>query len=146
VSRSVYSRRSLVVRAPVGLLRRDDHRKEVVPTRQIIADDDPTFLRMLRRLVEIDARLQIVGEAVDGDEAIRLALESRPDAVLLDLQMPNTDGLDAAVAIQRARPGTSIMIHSAGPSRQSIARVRASGFGIRDKSDLSETMTALASP
>jgi len=54
---------------------------------------------MLRRLVETDARLQIVGEAADGEEAIRLALASRPDAVLLDLQMPNTDGLDAALAM-----------------------------------------------
>jgi DNA-binding NarL/FixJ family response regulator len=100
---------------------------------------------MLRRLVETDARLQIVGEALDGEEAIRLALESRPDAVLLDLQMPNTDGLDAALAIQTALPGTSIVIHTAGPSRESVARERASGFGIRDKRDLSETMTALAS-
>jgi len=71
---------------------------------------------MLRRLVETDARLQIVGEAADGEEAIRLALASRPDAVLLDLQMPNTDGLDAALAIQTALPGTSIVIHTAGPS------------------------------
>jgi YesN/AraC family two-component response regulator len=85
---------------------------------------------MLRRLVETDARLQIVGEALDGEEAIRLALESRPDAVLLDLQMPNTDGLDAALAIQTALPGTSIMSTPRGRrgSRLPACVQAASGF------------------
>ena len=120
------------------------YRKGAVPTRLIIADDDPVFLRMLRRLIEVEAHLVLVGEAADGDEAIRLALESRPDAVLLDLQMPRKDGLAAALAIRDALPQTSILIHTAAPSHASVRRVRAEGFDIRGKADLGATMAALS--
>ncbi len=66
-----------------------------MPIRVLIADDDPIVREVLRTILRRDPKLQIVGEAVDGAEAIQLAAKLRPDILLLDLLMPVLPGMDA---------------------------------------------------
>jgi two-component system nitrate/nitrite response regulator NarL len=65
------------------------------PIRLVIADDHPIFRDGLRRLLEAEADLKVIGEARDGSEAVKLARQLKPDIMLLDLAMPKHPGLEA---------------------------------------------------
>jgi two-component system, NarL family, nitrate/nitrite response regulator NarL len=65
------------------------------PVRLVIADDHPIFRDGLRRLLEAENDLKVIGEAKDGAEAVKLARQLKPDIMLLDLLMPKHPGLDA---------------------------------------------------
>src|ERR1700730_9820583 len=60
-----------------------------------IADDSPIFRGVLRRVLEAEADLKVLGEASDGAEAVKLAKQLKPDILLLDLAMPKHPGLEA---------------------------------------------------
>ena len=64
-------------------------------TRLVIADDEPLVRQGLRLVLELDPSLKIVGEAADGQEALELVGEQRPDLALLDIRMPRLDGIEA---------------------------------------------------
>ncbi|HXH88105.1 MAG TPA: response regulator [Gaiellaceae bacterium] len=80
--------------------------------RIVLADDTVEYRQLLRLIIEQDGRFQVVGEASDGEEAVRLAEQEQPDAVVLDLAMPVLDGLQAIPRIQAASPDTSIVVLS----------------------------------
>ncbi len=61
----------------------------------LIVDDEPLARRRLRRLLKLHDDVDVVGEATNGDEAVRAALEARPDALFMDVRMPGSDGLEA---------------------------------------------------
>jgi len=65
-----------------------------IPTSVLLADDHPLFREALRELIETDRGFQVVGQANDGREAIRMVTEMRPDLLLLDLLMPGKSGLE----------------------------------------------------
>jgi two-component system nitrate/nitrite response regulator NarL len=65
------------------------------PIRIVIADDHPIFRDGLRRLLEAESGLKVIGEACDGAEAVKLARQLKPDIMLLDLSMPRMPGLEA---------------------------------------------------
>ena len=65
------------------------------PIRIVIADDHPIFRDGLRRLLEVEPRFEVVGEAGDGQEAVAQVAALRPDILLLDLAMPRANGLQA---------------------------------------------------
>jgi len=77
--------------------------------RIVIADDHPIFRDGLRRLLDAEPDLTVVGEAVDADEAIRLARSLRPDILLLDVAMPRVSGLEA-LKILSSRPDSPRVI------------------------------------
>lgn len=69
--------------------------KRSQPIRILIADDHPIFRDGLRRLLEAESGLKVIGEACDGAEAVQLARQLKPDILLLDLAMPRHPGLEA---------------------------------------------------
>jgi signal transduction histidine kinase len=82
------------------------------PIRVLIADDTPDIRLLLRAALRMYPGFDIVGEAVDGVEAVKLAEEHQPDAILLDLAMPVKDGLQAIPEIRVGSPNTKIIVLS----------------------------------
>ena len=78
----------------------------------LLADDHHLVRRGFRRLLEDDARLQVVGEAADGEEAVRLATELRPRVVVMDAAMPGMSGMAATRAIRAAAPEVAVLMLS----------------------------------
>ena len=74
------------------------------PLTVLIADDHPLFRKGLRTLLTTLPDVAVVGEAAGGREAVRLAEQLQPNVVLMDLQMPNGDGLTAIRQIATTRP------------------------------------------
>jgi DNA-binding NarL/FixJ family response regulator len=72
-----------------------DNKKPQTQVRIVIADDHPIFRDGLRRLLEAEPHLKVIGEACDGAEAVKLARQLKPDIMLLDLAMPKHPGLEA---------------------------------------------------
>ena len=76
----------------------------------VIADDHEMVRRGLRMTMAAEADLVLLGEATTGKEAVRLVNELRPQVVLLDVQMPDLDGVAAAQAIRQAHPATAVVM------------------------------------
>jgi DNA-binding NarL/FixJ family response regulator len=115
-----------------------------MPVRIILADDHPMFLQGLKRLLE-RADFEVVGEAGDGREAVRLAAEKRPDVAILDLAMPLLNGVDAAREIGKAAPGTKTIILTTYSEDQCVReamRAGVSGYLLKTKA-ASDLMQAI---
>lgn len=79
------------------------------PIRILLADDHAVVRAGLRMLLSADAELQIVGEAETGAEALRLAAELEPDVVLMDISMPDLNGIEATRRIKAAHPDIAVL-------------------------------------
>lgn len=80
-------------------------------TIRVLLVDDQELIRLGFRLVlEAEPDIEVIGEAADGDEAIRAVLADAPDVVLMDIRMPRTDGITATREIVRAHPGTRVLV------------------------------------
>ena len=77
--------------------------------RVLIADDDAGFLDSLRELIDRQPELHVIGAAANGLEAIELADQLEPDAVVLDLHMPLLDGVSAAARLRRDHPSICLI-------------------------------------
>jgi DNA-binding NarL/FixJ family response regulator len=96
------------------------------PLRVIIADDDADARYLMRRALDRVERFTVVGEAADGAAAVELARSAPSDVVLLDLNMPVLDGLQALPQVRAVSPpGAVIVVISARPSEEARAAVRA---------------------
>ena len=76
----------------------------------LIVDDHPLFRQALRQLVLTDSRFELVGEAGDGDTALKLILEKKPDVAVLDVDVPGLSGLEVARKLQGKRSPTRLVI------------------------------------
>ncbi len=83
--------------------------RETVP-RVVIADDQPQFRSGLARLLQLDKRVEVVGQAENGQEALDLVARTRPDIVLMDIDMPVLDGVVATSRIARDYPHVKVLI------------------------------------
>jgi DNA-binding NarL/FixJ family response regulator len=102
----------------------------------MLADDHTLFRAGIRALLQTMPGIEIVAEAADGREALRLIAAEHPDVIVLDMMMPKLNGLDAAARIARAFPGTRIVILSVRPDEDSVLRtLRAGAVGYVVKTD-----------
>jgi DNA-binding NarL/FixJ family response regulator len=83
-------------------------RAEII--RVVIADDHPVLREGLRRLLEDDGGFEVVGQAADGAEAVRLARDVQPDVLLLDLAMPRVSGLEALRELAGSSSGPRVLV------------------------------------
>ena len=92
------------------------------PIRILIADDHPIFRDGLRRLLEAEPDLEVVGQAVDAAEAIQLANSLRPDILLLDVAMPKLSGLDALELLVDSPNPTGVILLTAAIDKADIVK------------------------
>ena len=105
--------------------------------RVLIADDHPIIRDSLRTLIETEPNLKLVGEAVDGEEAVRKTLKLKPDVILMDLVMPVKDGLQAISEIKNALPEVSILVLTSFSDEDKVfpaIRAGALGYLLKDSS------------
>src|SRR6185436_10309038 len=82
----------------------------VTATRILVADDHPTFRRGLRALIDSLPGIELIGEAADGEAAVAQAAELLPDVVVMDLNMPGLNGVEATRQIVTAHPGIVVLV------------------------------------
>ena len=80
------------------------------PTRVLIADDSMRARDGLRALLTMRPEIEVVGEASNGQDAVRLVAECRPDVVLMDLHMPVLDGIQATRLIKQQWPAVTVVV------------------------------------
>ncbi|MCJ7802235.1 MAG: response regulator transcription factor [Candidatus Marinimicrobia bacterium] len=106
----------------------------------IILVDDHTIMRDgLRNVLEEEADIEIVGEADNGRDAVKLALEKNPDIIVTDIGMHNMNGIEAARQIKNGNPNIKIIALSAHSERQIVVgmfRAGASGYLLKESSSL----------
>ena len=100
----------------------------------LIADDHPLFRQSVKGVLETQPDFQVVAEAADGDEAVKLAAELQPDVVLMDITMPEMDGLEATRLIKASHPNIAVLvltIHSDDQLIIEILQAGAAGYLIK---------------
>ena len=106
------------------------------PVRVLIADDHQVVREGLQMiLAESDGEIVVVGEASDGDEAVRLATASKPDVVLMDLSMPRVDGLEATRRLREAGVTSRVLILTSfaeGEGVRDAVRAGVTGYLMKD--------------
>jgi len=103
--------------------------------RVLIADDQTLFRSGLARLLDVDDRVSVVGEAVDGADAVRLALSLKPDVVLMDIKMPNLDGIEATRRIISENPKIKVLMLTTFEADNHVIqalKAGASGYVLKD--------------
>lgn len=99
-----------------------------MPRSVLIVDDHEAVRRALRALFREDPDFDVCGEAVDGIDAIQKAQDLSPDLIILDLAMPEMNGLEAAAALKYILPGTPLFLLTAHYSRE--LELAATGSGM----------------
>lgn len=117
--------------------------------RILLVDDHPVVRLGLRGMLDAEPDLTVVGEASSGDEGLAMTLAERPDIVLMDLRMPDGDGVSATERILATVPGTRVMVLTTYESDRDILRAieaGASGYLLKDATpaELADAVRAAA--
>lgn len=122
------------------------HEPAAPVTRVLLADDHTLVRAGIRALLAAMPEVDVVGEAADGEEALRLALRLLPDVVLMDIAMKGMNGLQATTRLRQELPATRVIIlsmHASGDYLQQALRAGAAGYILKDAATL-ELQLALA--
>ena len=107
----------------------------VATARVLVVDDQNLFRSGLVRLLEADSRVQVVGQAVDGLDVIKKVASLKPDVILMDLKMPNLDGIEATRRVVAEHPQVKILILTTFETDSYVLqalRAGASGYVLKD--------------
>jgi DNA-binding NarL/FixJ family response regulator len=111
--------------------------KPMAPARLLIVDDHDLMREATRSMLEGEPDLEVVGEAVNGRHALELCRQMRPDLVLMDVRMPEMDGLTATRAIKEELPAICVLlltVYESDDYRMEGARAGADGYILKDAS------------
>jgi len=101
----------------------------------LLVDDDAMYRRALAAFLDASFDLDVVGDTGDGVEAMSLAERLRPDAVVIDIAMPGTNGIDVAEKIISSLPETAVILVTGTPGGPERARAREIGAQLLEKGD-----------
>lgn len=105
-----------------------------MPVPVLVADDDGGVRKVVKRLLEKFGEFTVVGEAENGEEAVRLDQELKPEIILMDIAMPKVDGLEATRQIKALRPEAKVIIvtiHDEEAYRRLAKKWGADGFVLK---------------
>jgi DNA-binding NarL/FixJ family response regulator len=109
----------------------------------LLVDDQVVVRRALRQRFQLEADLEVVGEASSGSEALALAQTFTPDVVLMDVEMPEMDGIATTAALRRVIPQSAVVmlsIHDDAPTRERA--LAAGAVALLEKRGATETLLA----
>ena len=101
--------------------------KPITPVRLLIADDHRLFAEALEAVLSSEARIEVVGRAADGSEAVELARQLEPDVVALDISMPVMDGFEAAAQMERLQNPPAVLMLTGSNAPEDVDRARRAG-------------------
>ena len=118
-------------------------------TKVLIVDDHPLFRSGLRQVIQSSPRFELVGEAGDGEAALKFILEKKPDVAVLDVNLPNLSGLEVARKLQGKKNSTRLIILTMHKEEEMINRALdfgVSGFVLKENAveDIIEAITTVA--
>ena len=96
-------------------------------TRVLIADDHKFIRQALRSCLDKEQDMEVIGEAADGEQAVRLSAQLRPDAIIMDIEMPVLNGLEATRQIRKVSPDTIILVLTVHDDREYILHILEAG-------------------
>ena len=95
--------------------------------RVLLADDHSIVLEGLQVMLERSGEFEVVGQARDGEEAVRAAAELSPDVIVMDVMMPNKDGVEACREIMESAPDTRVIMLTASTEEDAVIEAVAAG-------------------
>ena len=117
------------------------------PARVLVVDDQTLFRTGLASLLASDARVDVVGQAADGADAVKLAAKLKPDVVLMDIKMPSVDGIEATRQITELVPGVKVLMLTTFETDSQVIqalKAGASGYVLKDSSASAIVSSVLA--
>lgn len=97
------------------------------PVRVLIADDEPLFVETVEALLAGDERVEVVGTAANGKQAVELATALTPDVTLMDISMPILDGIEATRRIRESLPNACVLVLTGSSTSADVDRARQAG-------------------
>ena len=117
------------------------------PIRILLADDHRIVRQGLRRILEENSQMEVAGEASDGREAVRMALDKEPDVIIMDVAMPHLGGMEAIRQISKRLPAAKVLVLSMYSDESYVVQMLeagAKGYLLKDSADTDLVEAVLA--